>query len=80
MIKDSKVEFNIKQNIVMAVMLLIGLGTSYLGTYANITIGIPLSETVMLTGLSLAAIVGVLLNILLTIVFKTKTVEISKAA
>ena len=62
-IKDSKCyEGNIKNVIIMAIVLIIGLGTSYLSTYAGIEIGIPLSKTSSLTGLSLAAIVGVILN------------------
>ena len=62
-IKDSKCyEGNIKNVIIMATVLIIGLGTSYLSTYAGIEIGIPLSKTSSLTGLSLAAIVGVILN------------------
>ena len=75
MIKDSKVEFNIQSTIVMLTMLVIGLGTSYLATYKGITIGVPVTETVMLTGLSLAAIVGVVLNLVLNIVFKTEYKE-----
>ena len=62
-IKDSKCyEGNIKNVIIMATVLIIGLGTSYLSTFAGIEIGIPLSQTSSLTGLSLAAIVGVILN------------------
>ena len=60
-IKDSKCyEGNIKNVIIMATVLIIGLGTSYLSTFAGIEIGIPLSQTSSLTGLSLAAIVGVI--------------------
>ncbi|MCH4887608.1 uracil-xanthine permease [Acidaminobacter sp. JC074] len=72
MIKDNKVEFNAQSIIVMVVMLTIGLGTSYLSKYAGITIGVKLTETVMLTGLSLAAISGVVLNLVLNLVFKTE--------
>ena len=53
---------NTKNIIIIATILIIGLGTSYLSTYAGIEIGIPLSKTSSLTGLSLAAIVGVILN------------------
>ncbi len=80
MIKDSKVEFNAHSTIVMATMLIIGLGTSYLATYKGITLGIPVSDTVMLTGLSLAAIVGVLLNLVLNLVFKTESKEVEESA
>lgn len=72
MIKDTKVKFNAQSIIVMSTMLIIGLGTSYLAKYAGIEIGIPLSETVMLTKLSLAAIVGVTLNLILNLIFKTE--------
>lgn len=53
---------NTKNVIIIATILIIGLGTSYLSTYAGINIGIPISKTSSLTGLSLAAIVGVILN------------------
>ena len=62
-ISDSKCyKGNTKNIIIIATILIIGLGTSYLSTYAGIEIGIPLSKTSSLTGLSLAAIVGVILN------------------
>ena len=62
-IRDSKCyKGNTKNVIIIATILIIGLGTSYLSTYAGIEIGIPLSKTSSLTGLSLAAIVGVILN------------------
>ena len=53
---------NTKNIAIIATVLIIGLGTSYLSTYAGINIGIPISKTSSLTGLSLAAIVGVILN------------------
>lgn len=62
-IRDSKCyKGNTKNIIIIATILIIGLGTSYLSTYAGIEIVIPLSKTSSLTGLSLAAIVGVILN------------------
>ena len=62
-IRDSKCyKGNTKNIIIIATILIIGLGTSYLSTNAGIEIGIPLSKTSSLTGLSLAAIVGVILN------------------
>ncbi|MBI9015158.1 MAG: uracil-xanthine permease [Clostridiales bacterium] len=80
MIKDSKVEFNAQSLIVMVTMLIIGLGTSYLKKYAGISIGIPITSTVMLDGLSLAAIVGVSLNVVLNTVFKTENKEVEESA
>jgi len=62
-IRDSKCyKDNTKNIAIIATVLIIGLGTSYLSTYAGINIGIPISKTSSLTGLSLAAIVGVILN------------------
>ena len=80
-IKDSKCyEGNIKNVIIMATVLIIGLGTSYLSTFAGIEIGIPLSQTSSLTGLSLAAIVGVILNrVLNNSEFKDQAVEVETA-
>ena len=66
--------------IIMATVLIIGLGTSYLSTFAGIEIGIPLSQTSSLTGLSLAAIVGVILNrVLNNSEFKDQEVEVETA-
>lgn len=80
MIKDSKVEFNAHSTIVMVTMLIIGLGTSYLKKYAGISIGIPITSTVMLDGLSLAAIVGVSLNLALNVVFNKENKKVEKSA
>ena len=44
--------------------MVIGLGTTYLSN-KGIVIGIPVTQDVTITGLSLAAIVGIILNILL---------------
>ena len=51
--------------IVIAAMLIIGLGTTYLQKYTGINIGIPINENVTISGLSLAAIVGIVLNAIL---------------
>ncbi|MGH4124551.1 MAG: uracil-xanthine permease family protein [Clostridium sp.] len=50
---------------VIATMLIIGLGTTYLQKYTGINIGIPINKDVTISGLSLAAIVGIILNALL---------------
>lgn len=60
-IKNSKVQFNIKNIIVMATILILGL----MPTYAKINIGIPITKTVSISGLSFAAIVGVIVNMIL---------------
>lgn len=64
-IKNNKVEFNAKNIIVMTTMLVLGLGSGIIEKKFGITIGIPVTETVKITGLSFAALVGVLLNAIL---------------
>lgn len=54
-IKHEKVEFNFKNILVMATILIIGLGG----------FGIQINESVSLSGLSFAAIVGITLNLVL---------------
>lgn len=64
-IKNNDVEFNVKNTIVMATILILGLGSEFINTKFGIVIGIPITETVSISGLSLAAIVGILLNTIL---------------
>ena len=61
-IKTSEVKFNWKNIIIMGSILLIGLGSGIVESKYGITIGIPVNETVKISGLSLAAIVGIVLN------------------
>ncbi|NEU05110.1 uracil-xanthine permease family protein [Clostridium senegalense] len=61
-IKNDGVKFNFKNIIVMATILIVGLGTGILERNFGIVLGIPITETVKISGLSLAAILGVLLN------------------
>jgi len=49
----------------MAVILILGLGGNYLSSKLGFTIGIPINESVSITGLSFAAIVGIVLNAIL---------------
>lgn len=67
-LKNEKVEYNWKNILVIATVLILGLGTSYLNTFAGIEIGIPVGNAVKITGLSLAALVGVVLNAGLTLI------------
>lgn len=60
-INDSKCINNKKNIIIVLTIMIIGLGTTYLGN-KGIVIGIPITKTVTITGLSLAAIVGIILN------------------
>ncbi|NLY47058.1 MAG: uracil-xanthine permease [Tissierella sp.] len=65
-IKNEKVRFDVKNILVMGSILVIGLGSDLLGQLLNMNIGITLNETVSISGLSFAAIVGITLNIVLT--------------
>lgn len=60
-VKDSECINNKNNMIIIATIMIIGLGTTYLDKQ-GITIGIPITKSVMITGLSLAAIVGIILN------------------
>ncbi|MFD3158402.1 uracil-xanthine permease family protein [Haloimpatiens sp. FM7330] len=66
-IKNNNVEFNVKNTIVMLTILILGFGSGLIEKHLGITIGIPITATVKITGLSFAAIVGVILNAVLTL-------------
>ncbi|WP_311562266.1 uracil-xanthine permease family protein [Peptoniphilus duerdenii] len=61
-IKNSKMEYNLKNIITMATIIIIGLGPN-----AGLNIGIKITDMVSLSGLSLAAIVGILINVIFTL-------------
>lgn len=63
-IKNNEVDFDVKNIIVIATILIIGLGSAYIEKYLGIFIAIPITSAVKISGLSLAAIVGVVLNAL----------------
>lgn len=65
-IKSEKVKFSWNNIIVMVVILFLGLGASYVETKYNIILRIKITEQVAITGLSFAALVGVILNLVLT--------------
>lgn len=60
-IKNAKLNLNLKNIITMASILILGLGPNF-----GLEIGIKITEMVSLKGLSLAAIVGIIINIILT--------------
>ena len=60
-VKDSNCTKNKNNIIVILAIMIIGLGTTYLGN-KGIVIGIPITDSVTITGLSLAAIVCIILN------------------
>lgn len=69
-IKNSKVDFNFKNILVMGTILILGLGSDYLSKLLGFTIGIRLTDTIVISGLSFAALVGILLNQILSIRIK----------
>jgi uracil permease len=64
-IKNNDVKMNTKNVLVMATILILGFGASYIEKYTGISLAINISETVKISGLSFAAIVGVALNALI---------------
>ncbi len=64
-IKEQKVKLNWRNIIVMSTIIILGLASDYLSSKIGITIGIPISETVAITGLSFAALVGIIINAIL---------------
>jgi uracil permease len=64
-IKNNKVKFNLINVIVMLVILVLGLWNYYLVNLTGIEMKIPISESVALQGLSLAALSGLIVNGLL---------------
>ncbi len=64
-IKNSEVKMNWKNLIVMGTILVLGMFSAQLSAALGFTIGIPVNETVQITGLSFAALVGIILNAVL---------------
>ena len=61
-IRDSKCYKESGNLSVMIIILVIGLTTCYIKHFAGIEIGIPIATNAKLTGLSLAALVGIIIN------------------
>lgn len=64
-IQNNNVKFNWKNLTIMATILILGFGGSYIQSATGITLGIPVTSSVTISGLSFAAIVGVALNLVL---------------
>lgn len=69
-IKNSKVKFNFKNVLVMATILILGLGSDYLSKLLGFTIGVRITDTIVISSLSFAALVGIVLNQILSIRIK----------
>lgn len=65
-IKSEKIKLNFKNIIVMGTILFVGLS----GVFMKNAIGIEIAPKVVLSGLSLAALVGIILNLVLNKIFK----------
>ena len=61
-IKDSKCYKESTNVSVIAVILVVGLTTCYIKHFTGVEIGIPIASNAKLTGLSLAALVGIIIN------------------
>ena len=76
-IKNENVKFNWKNIIIMGSILFVGLIAPYINPMLNenfgFIIGLKITETVTISGLSFAAIVGVILNLVLNGVGKKET-------
>lgn len=70
-IKNQKVKFNFNNVLVMSVIIVLGLGSDFISSKLGFSLGIPISETVSISGLSFAALVGILLNLGLTLISKS---------
>jgi uracil permease len=64
-IKNNNVKFNAANITVMAAILFLGLSSTFIEKQFGFTLGIPLTNSIKLTGLSFAAIIGVILNTVL---------------
>jgi uracil permease len=69
-IKNSNVKFNAKNVVVMTTVLVLGLFSTQMESMLGFTVGIPINETIKISGLSFAALVGIILNTVLN--FKNK--------
>lgn len=65
-IRTNNVKFNFSNIVVMGAILIIGLFGSYIESKTGILLGIKITDTISISGLSFAAIVGIILNIIFT--------------
>lgn len=64
-IRDNKTNLGTKEIIILATILIIGLGSPYIEKYTGISLAISITDTINLSGLSLAALVGIVMNAVL---------------
>ncbi len=71
-IKANKLRANFRNIVTMASILVLGLGSGPVEKYLGYTIGIPLTKDITISGLSFAAIVGILINLSFNLLDKKK--------
>ncbi|MCT4593307.1 MAG: uracil-xanthine permease family protein [Anaeromicrobium sp.] len=64
-IKNEEVKLNTKNLIIMGTIIIMGLGGAYIEKQFGVSLAITLTDTVKIQGLSLAAITGIVLNLVL---------------
>lgn len=69
-IKTNEVKFNIKNIIVMGSILVLGLFSNQIQSLTGIMPGIRITEAISISGISFAAIVGIILNTVFSLVGK----------
>lgn len=69
-IRTNEVKFNLKNTIVMVSILILGLFSSQIQSLTGVMPGIKITETIMISGISFAAIVGIVLNTVFDILSK----------
>lgn len=71
-IKNQNVKLNFKNILIIGSILVLGLGGDYISGALGVTVGIPINESVQISGLSFAALVGIGLNFALSFIGKEK--------
>lgn len=64
-IRNDNIKINFKNLLIIVVIIFLGVGGPIFESKFNITLGIKLTESISFSGLSFAAIVGVVLNLIL---------------
>ncbi len=64
-IKDNKDNLGAKQIVILATIIIIGLGSPYIEQYTGISLAVSITDTIKLSGLSLAALLGIIMNAVL---------------
>lgn len=69
-IRNDNIKVNFKNVFLIVIIIFLGVGGPILESKFNITLGIRLTEAISLSGLSFAAIIGVVLNLILNSIWR----------